>query len=106
LNDTYNPKSVKTVIGRGRTELVDTRPAERNGDNQPHPNNPRFNPRNVAWTHHYGVEDTYSRIDYILLSPGMAREWVTNESYLLALPNWGLGSDHRPLVATFEAINR
>jgi endonuclease/exonuclease/phosphatase family metal-dependent hydrolase len=106
LNDTYNTKSVKTVIGRGRTELVDTRPAERNGDNQPHPNNPRFNPRNVAWTHHYGVEDTYSRIDYILLSPGMAREWVTNETYVLALPNWGLGSDHRPLVATFEAINR
>jgi len=106
LNDTYNTKSVKAVIGRGKTALIDTRPAERNGDNQPHPNNPRFNPRNVAWTHHYGVEDTYSRIDYILLSPGMTRGWMTNETYILTLPNWGLGSDHRPVVATFEATNK
>jgi endonuclease/exonuclease/phosphatase family metal-dependent hydrolase len=106
LNDTYNTRSTKAVMGRGKTALIDTRPAERNGDNQPHPNNPRFNPRNVTWTHHYGVEDTYSRIDYILLSPGMAREWVTNETYVLTLPNWGIGSDHRPLVATFEATNK
>lgn len=106
LNDTYNTKSVRAVIGRGKTGLIDTRPAERNGDNQPHPNNPRYNPRNVAWTHHYGVEDTYSRIDYILLSPGMTREWVTNETYVLTMPNWGIGSDHRPLVAAFEAVNK
>jgi endonuclease/exonuclease/phosphatase family metal-dependent hydrolase len=33
----------------------------------------------------------------------MAREWVTNETWVLALPNWGVASDHRPLVATFEA---
>ncbi len=50
-----------------------------------------------------GKEDTYSRIDYILISPGMAREWVTNETYVLTLPNWGVGSDHRPILATFEA---
>jgi endonuclease/exonuclease/phosphatase family metal-dependent hydrolase len=106
LNDTYNTKSVKAVIGRGKTALIDTRPAERNGDNQPHPTNPRYNPRNVAWTHHYGLEDTYGRIDYILLSPGMAREWVTNDTYVLTMPNWGIGSDHRPLVAAFEAENR
>ena len=53
-----------------------------------------------------GTEDTYSRIDYILLSPGMAREWVKDETYVLALPNWGVGSDHRPLVATFVAEDR
>jgi exonuclease III len=56
--------------------------------------------------HFYGVEDTYSRIDYILLSPGMAREWVKKETYVLALPNWGVGSDHRPIVAAFEAENK
>jgi len=47
-------------------------------------------------------EDTYSRIDYILLSPAMARGWVKDETYALTIPNWGIGSDHRPLVATFE----
>ena len=106
LNDTYNTKAIKEVIGRGRNGLVDTRPAERNGDNLPNPTNPRYKPRNVAWTHYYGVEDTYSRLDYILLSHGMAKEWVTNETYVLTIPNWGLGSDHRPMVATFEAKDK
>ncbi|HMP81913.1 MAG TPA: endonuclease/exonuclease/phosphatase family protein [Verrucomicrobiota bacterium] len=105
LNDTYNTASTKAVVGTGKFKLVDTRPAERNGDNQPNAN-PRYNPRNVTWTHFYGVEDSYSRIDYILVSPAMAREWVSNETYIVAVPNWGVGSDHRPLVATFEAANK
>lgn len=105
LNDTYNTASTKTIVGTGKFKLVDTRPAERNGDTEPN-ENPRYNPRNVTWTHHYGVEDSYSRIDYILLSHAMAKEWVTNETYVLSIPNWGVASDHRPLVATFEAVNK
>ena len=102
FNDTFNAPSTKAIIGRGKFKLIDTRPAERNGDNAP-PLNSRYAPREITWTHFYGVEDTYSRIDYILLSPGMAREWVTNETCILTIPNWGVASDHRPLVATFEA---
>jgi endonuclease/exonuclease/phosphatase family metal-dependent hydrolase len=105
FNDTKDSESTKAVIGRGKTKLVDTRPAERNGDNVPSPN-PAWDPRNITWTHFYGKEDTYSRIDYILASPGMAREWVTNETYVLTMPNWGVASDHRPIVATFEAADR
>ena len=105
FNDTYNTASTKAVVGRGKSKLVDTRPAERNGDNVANPN-PRYEPRNITWTHYYGVEDTYSRIDYIFLSPGMAREWVKDETYILMIPNWGVGSDHRPLVATFNAVNQ
>ncbi len=105
FNNTKNSPSTKAVIGGGKFKLVDTRPAERNGDNAPNPV-ARFDPMNVTWTYYYGVEDSYSRIDYILLSPGMAREWVKEDTYLPTIPNWGVGSDHRPLVATFNAVNQ
>ena len=105
FNDVYDSPAPKEVVGRGATKLVDTRPAERNGDNLPN-GNPRYNPRNIAWTHFYGKEDTYSRIDFILLSPGMAKEWIQEGTYALTLPNWGLGSDHRPIVATFSTEDK
>jgi len=105
FNDVKDSKSTRALMGRGRAALIDTRPAERNGDDQPNPN-PRFDPRNVTWTHYYGKEDSYSRIDYILLSHGMAKEWNSSETYVLTQPNWGVASDHRPIVAGFFAENR
>lgn len=106
LNDVQDSASTKIVIGRrGKTGLFDTRPAERNGDNQPNPN-PRYAPRNITWTHYYGKEDSYSRIDYILISRGMKREWLPQETYIWTTPNWGIASDHRPIVAGFVAENR
>lgn len=105
FNDNKDSKSTKAVVGFGKTKLVDTRPAERNGDNLPNPN-PAWEPKNITWTHFYGKEDTYSRIDYILLSPGMAKEWRKEGTYIPTIANWGLGSDHRPLVAEFEATDK
>jgi len=102
FNNTKNSPSTKAIIGSGKFKLIDTRPAERNGDNAPNPIS-RYDPVNVTWTYYYGVEDSYSRIDFILLSPGMAREWVKEETYIPTIPNWGVGSDHRPIVAAFEA---
>jgi endonuclease/exonuclease/phosphatase family metal-dependent hydrolase len=101
FNDVKSSASTKAVIGRGKFKLTDTRPAEHNGDSALE-TNPRYDPRTVTWTYHYGLDDTYSRIDYILLSPAMARTWVAKESYVLAISNWGIGSDHRPIVAEFE----
>ncbi|MGC8744590.1 MAG: endonuclease/exonuclease/phosphatase family protein [Verrucomicrobiia bacterium] len=107
FNDVKDAPSTRIILGRlnSKIGLVDTRPAEQNGDNVK-PSNPNYAPRNITWTHFYGKEDTYSRIDYILVSHGMAKEWVTNETYVLATPNWGLASDHRPIVATFIAEDK
>jgi endonuclease/exonuclease/phosphatase family metal-dependent hydrolase len=105
FNDTKDSASTKAVIGRGKKKLVDTRPAERNGDNAPGTDR-AHEPRDITWTEYYGKTDSYSRIDYLLISPGMARKWVTNETYVLTIPNWGVGSDHRPIVATFETADK
>ena len=101
FNDLKNSEPVKTLIGRGKTKLTDTRPAERNGDNTPN-ENPRYEPRNITWTHYYGVEDSYRRIDYILLSQAMTAHWLKAETYIATQTNWSLGSDHRPITAAFE----
>jgi len=105
FNDVKDSPSLRSLLGRGRLALVDTRPAERNGDDQPH-ENPRFDPPHVTWTYYYGKEDTYSRVDYVLLSQGMAREWNSAETHILTLPNWAVASDHRPIVASIFAENR
>lgn len=101
FNDLRDSDSIKTIIGSGKFRLTDTRPAERNGDDAPS-EPPYFQPPRVAWTYYFGKNDVYSRIDYIFLSPAMASDWLTDETFASTIPNWGVGSDHRPIVATFN----
>lgn len=101
FNDTQDTPTIRALLGRGKTALVDSRPAER-PEGTPRPEGHR----SVTWTHHYGKEDTYSRIDYILLSRGIAREWRPEGSGVLSTPLWGLASDHRPVVCEFVAKDR
>jgi endonuclease/exonuclease/phosphatase family metal-dependent hydrolase len=105
FNDTKSSPTVRALLGRNRHALFDTRPAERNGD-QRSIIKPRTVPRNVTWTYYYDREDSYTRIDYILVSRGMNREVQDSETFVFASPNWGLGSDHRPVVAGFVAEDR
>ncbi len=105
FNDTKDARSTRALIGRGANALIDPRPAERNGDNLP-AERASWDPRNVTWTHYYGKEDSYSRFDYLLLSRPMAKEWRPEGSYVFTAPNWGLASDHRPVVCEFVAEDR
>ena len=78
--------------------------APSNGDHAPAAN-AFYDPRAVTWTEYYGKEDVYSRMDYILLSPALAPAWDRNGTYILTMPDWGVASDHRPIVATFNVKN-
>jgi len=101
FNDVQDSKSTRAIIGKGPFALIDTRPAEQASHGEPVTGH-----RNVTWTYFYQQEDTYQRVDYALISSGMAREWNKRETYVLAEPNWGVASDHRPVVASFWAENR
>src|SRR5436190_8593436 len=70
FNDLKDSKPIRTIIGRGNRGLIDTRPAEKNGE-LPLASNSLAAPRNVTWTYYFSKEDTYSRVDYLLLSHGM-----------------------------------
>ncbi|MCF7765116.1 MAG: endonuclease/exonuclease/phosphatase family protein [Verrucomicrobia bacterium] len=104
FNDVQNSPTVKRVMGRGLKALVDTRPPEHPGGRRGREVSAAGAPQ-ITWTYHYGAEDTFSRFDYILVSRGMARECDPTGTYVLASPDWGMASDHRPLVARFRAVD-
>ena len=102
LNDVPSRDTVKVLAGKGIAKLVDLRPSEKNdgwsgkeaGDLS----------RRITWTHFYKTEDQFSRLDYIMVSRGMARE--LDSSYVHVMTDWGAASDHRPVVARFVAKER
>ncbi len=102
FNDTRDTPTLKSIMGDREPRLFDSRPAEINGDSALAANR-KFDPRRITWTHHFGKEDTYSRIDYLLLARGLKREWCPDGSQIIAVPDWGVGSDHRPVVCEFYA---
>ena len=100
FNDSRDAKPIRSLIGRGRTALVDLRPEEAM---RPTPDAPlRRTAPNVTWTYHYNREDTYSRFDYLLASRPLADRVVPEQTCVLALPWWREASDHRPVMATFR----
>jgi len=85
FNSTPDSAPTREIIGRGATRLFDPRPAARDG----------------VWTYFYNKSDTYSRVDFILLSPALKRNWLAGQTSIPDVPNWNAGSDHRVVVAGF-----
>lgn len=84
-NDTRNSRAIRALQKRGNTELGEIlRAADSRGD---------------TWTHAYRREDSYSRIDFILVSPGL-KPLVANNGRATIYDGPGAreASDHRPVV--------
>lgn len=86
LNDTPESAPIRMIIDEGG--LTDLRLRDFVGD---------------AWTHEWSFRDAYSRIDYLLCSPGMAAELVEAKSRVVRDPRNRNASDHRAVVAVFRA---
>ena len=106
LNDTPDSGPIRGLIGSKAPRLVDLRPFERSGERLAGLKNPKVSSRRITWTSFFQKEDSYSRFDYLLAGPGMARELDRQGTYVYVTADWGVASDHRPVVARFVAEDR
>ena len=93
LNDTKNEYPIRQIIGlRGTPNymmdlwLRDT--------------------RDEHWTFYWKTADEYSRIDYLLVSPSLIREVVTEKCGIDDSPFWNEASDHRAIYAAIFPLDQ
>lgn len=92
-NDTRNSKPVRAMTRRGDTVVGEIlRASDSRGD---------------TWTHAYRREDTYSRIDYLLVSPAL-KPFVARKGTAVIHDGPGVreASDHRPVYARLDLTAR
>jgi len=88
LNDTYQSAALKEVLGKRTRVLFDLRPEDNYGE---------------VWSQFSAALDTYSRIDYALVSRGMWPEVVREKCAVIRDKDVLEASDHRPLYVVFHA---
>lgn len=89
LNDSTQSLSTRMICGTYRTPgYLSPIPAK--------------DSRGETWTHRYAVEDSYSRIDFIAVSPALKRHVKRNGSKIIDHPDWETASDHRAVFVRFE----
>jgi endonuclease/exonuclease/phosphatase family metal-dependent hydrolase len=94
LNDTPESSPISTLCNRRSNppkQLYDLRPVDRFG---------------LCWTHCWEEADTYSRIDYAMVSHHLLPEVDLASTEIPSFPEWALASDHRPLVITLVLQDR
>jgi endonuclease/exonuclease/phosphatase family metal-dependent hydrolase len=82
FNDTYGSDAIREVSGG----LFVLRPRDSKG---------------YDTTHFWKAKREFSRLDYVMLSPGMSNEFVNGSARIADPPRWLDGSDHRAVSATF-----
>jgi endonuclease/exonuclease/phosphatase family metal-dependent hydrolase len=88
LNDGPRSKPVTAFTHRGKTAVAEILPAT--------------DTRGETWTHVLRREDSYSRVDYVLVSPGLRPRVVGGNAMIVDVPHTHEASDHRPVVVELE----
>ncbi|RFC49201.1 MAG: Metal-dependent hydrolase, endonuclease/exonuclease/phosphatase family [Verrucomicrobia bacterium] len=93
FNDTRNETPIRSIQGkRGTDRYLETIYLK---DDQ-----------GLSWTHFWEYADLYSRIDFVMVAPGLRPEVDFSGCRILRRKDWNEGSDHRPLLVTLTAEER
>jgi endonuclease/exonuclease/phosphatase family metal-dependent hydrolase len=93
LNDTKNEYPIREIIGaKGSPNyMMDLWLRDRRGE---------------RWTYYWKTADEYSRIDYLLVSPGLVKEVIFEKCGIDDSPDWNEASDHRAIYAVIFALDQ
>ena len=87
-NDTRDSRPVRALQKRGRTVIGELLRAS--------------DSRGETWTHYYRREDSYSRIDYMLVSPALRPYVIGAGATIGDGPGVAGASDHRPVLVQLK----
>lgn len=93
LNDTKNEYPIRELIGWKGTSnfMMDIWLSDSRGE---------------RWTHYWNVADEYSRVDYLLVSKGLAREVLLKKCGIDDSSCWNEASDHRAIYAVLTGKDK
>jgi endonuclease/exonuclease/phosphatase family metal-dependent hydrolase len=86
-NDGKTSKAIQHLTHRGKTDVAEPLPAT--------------DARGESWTHAYRKEESYSRVDFVLASPGL-RAAVHGPTRIFDGEGVREASDHRPVIVTLQ----
>lgn len=88
FNDSRDNRPLRALTKRGNTVISRILPA--------------VDDRGDAWTHRYRGNETYTRVDFILVSPGLEKFARSIAIRVLDVPGVREASDHRPVVLKMD----
>ena len=88
LNDTRDSRVVRQLLRSGPSILSEEIPV--------------YDSRGELWTYYYARSGTYSKVDYILSSPALARSVIEGKGTVVDMPASEAASDHRMLFIDLE----
>lgn len=89
FNDTRSTPAIKALTGRYNDPTYLTAI-------------PAKDSRGHAWTHHWAINDIYSRIDFVMVTRGMKPDVDFHAAKIIDDEDWSDASDHRPILAIFR----
>jgi endonuclease/exonuclease/phosphatase family metal-dependent hydrolase len=90
FNDDRSSKTLQRLLKRGSTRIGNLVPV--------------VDSRGESWTHAYRKQDSYTRVDHILLSPALSARFVEGSGIIFDGPGVTEASDHRPVSVTLEFV--